>query len=130
MSNQNGKAISAKDILRHDLAEHRKALASLTQAFRGLELEYGKMRAAFATHLHQTGAAAVELENDATQAAFVATWHRLELEIVPHDDRPNSLSVRLVPVTDEEREEARQAAAAEKAKPKGPKLLGADGAPL
>jgi hypothetical protein len=127
MNNINGKALSTKDILRHDIREHRKALASLTAAFRSLELEYGKMRAAFATHLHQTETAAVVLDNDATQAAFEATWHRLELDVVPHKDRPSSLSVRLLAVTDEERAEAVKAAEALKAKAKGPKLLGADG---
>lgn len=131
MSNQNGKTVSTVDLLQAELREHRGALLKSRAEFQTSQNQLAILNRILATYLHRLGEARIVLTQEEAQAAFDATWHRLDLDFVDQEGG-TAIACSLVPVTDAERKKAEKdrAKADKKAAKKGPKLLNADGQEL
>ena len=59
-----------------------------------------------ATLMHRMGVTELELTDREKRAAWEATWLRVNIEILEHDDdQGNSVRLKCIPCTDEERRE-------------------------
>jgi len=115
----------ATRLLQAELRETHKALALAVHKLQAVEAaaaqatDHAQLASeCLAIMLHRTGETGTELTEIEKRAAWDATWLRLRLDILEHDDVGASVRLTLLPVTLEERE-ANEA----KKGPQGPKII-------